>query len=183
MRSNTRDPRLADPTGIPSGTIFTQTLIHDFDTLNWLNPGAAPVSVYAQAGALVRPDFADAGLLDTALVTIRYSNGAMAMADASFQAVYGYDVRAEVFGSGGLVTAGHQSVDDSVLYGPAGIAIDTARSDTDLLWPSYRDELAAFAAAVRGGARTGATGADARSALQVALAAIESHATNRPVEI
>ena len=106
LRSLTRDPGLADPAGVPPWTIFTQTLIHDFDALNWLNPGAEPVEVYATADALVAPDFKDAGLLDTAVVVITYNNGARAVAEASFSAAYGYDVRGEVFGSGGMVTVG-----------------------------------------------------------------------------
>ncbi len=57
LRSVTRDPGpAADPAGVPPWTIFTQTLIHDFDTLLWLNPGAEPVSVYATADALVAPE-------------------------------------------------------------------------------------------------------------------------------
>src|SRR6476661_7337684 len=44
LRSVTRDPGLADPAGVPPWTIFLQTLIHDFDTLLWLNPGAEAVS-------------------------------------------------------------------------------------------------------------------------------------------
>ena len=44
--------------------------------------------------------------LDTSVVQIRFDNGAFAIAEASFQAVYGYDVRGEVFGSGGVLQAG-----------------------------------------------------------------------------
>ena len=93
MRSLTRDPGLANPAGVPPWTIFLQTLIHDFDTLLWLNPGAEPVEVYATADALVAPDFKDAGLLDTAVVVITFDNGARAVAEANFSAAYGYDVR------------------------------------------------------------------------------------------
>ena len=57
MRSVTRDPGLANPGGVPPWTVFTQTLIHDFDALLWLNPGASPVEVYATADALVAPEF------------------------------------------------------------------------------------------------------------------------------
>jgi myo-inositol 2-dehydrogenase/D-chiro-inositol 1-dehydrogenase len=57
LRSLTRDPGLANPGAVTPWTIFTQTLIHDFDALNWLNPGAEPVEVYAAADALVAPDF------------------------------------------------------------------------------------------------------------------------------
>jgi myo-inositol 2-dehydrogenase / D-chiro-inositol 1-dehydrogenase len=89
LRSLTRDPKLADPAKIPPWTIFTETLIHDFDALRFLNPGAEPAEVLALADALVRPDFKDRGLLDTAVVTVRFDNGALATAEASFQAVYG----------------------------------------------------------------------------------------------
>src|SRR3954470_15326339 len=84
MRSVTRDPGLADPGAVPPWTIFTQTLIHDFDALLWLNPGAEAVSVYATADALVAPEFRSAGLLDTAVVVITFDNGAIATAEASF---------------------------------------------------------------------------------------------------
>jgi myo-inositol 2-dehydrogenase/D-chiro-inositol 1-dehydrogenase len=35
--------------------------IHDFDALNWLNPGAKAVKVYATADALVAPEFKGTG--------------------------------------------------------------------------------------------------------------------------
>lgn len=101
MRSLTRDPGLAKPRRRAPWTIFLQTLIHDFDTLLWLNPDAEPVGVFATADALVAPEFKDAGLLDTAVVVITFDNGAIAVAEASFSASYGYDVRAEVLGSRG----------------------------------------------------------------------------------
>ena len=69
-------------------------------------PAPRPVEVYAVADALVAPDFKDAGLLDTAVVVIRFDNGAIATAEANFSASYGYDVRGEVFGSAGMVSAG-----------------------------------------------------------------------------
>ena len=108
LRSLTRDPGpfTADPARIPQWTIFFETLIHDFDTLCFLNPGARPVAVHAFADALVAPDARGSGHLDTAVVTIRFDNGAIATAEANFSALYGYDVRGEAFGSAGMVTAG-----------------------------------------------------------------------------
>jgi myo-inositol 2-dehydrogenase/D-chiro-inositol 1-dehydrogenase len=90
LRSLTRDPGLADPGAVPPWTIFTQTLIHDFDMLLWFNAGSRPVEVHAYADALVAPDFKEAGLLDTAVVTIRFDNGAIATAEASFSALSGH---------------------------------------------------------------------------------------------
>ena len=108
LRSLTRDPGISADVAarVKPWTIFNETLIHDFDTLCWLNPGATVTQVYAQADALIHPQFADSGFFDTSVVQIRFDNGAFAIAEASFQAVYGYDVRGEVFGSGGVMQAG-----------------------------------------------------------------------------
>ncbi|MFI0779501.1 Gfo/Idh/MocA family oxidoreductase [Streptomyces sp. NPDC021212] len=185
LRSLTRDPGpfTADPARIPQWTIFLETLVHDFDTLCWLNPGATPVSVHATADALVRPDAKADGHLDTAVVTIRFDNGAIATAEASFSALYGYDVRAEVFGSEGMVTAGNGRSTDMTFYGPQGIHVDTARRDTELLRAAYTAELTAFADAVRHKNPALVTGHDARRALSIALAAIRSVETTATVTI
>ena len=181
MRSLTRDPGLADPAAVPPGTIFTQTLIHDFDTLLWLNPGAEPVNVYATADALVAPDFKEAGLLDTAVVVITFDNGAIAVAEANFSAVYGYDVRGEVFGSAGMVTMGDAAASSLVHLDASGRHVATVRGDVQLFRGAYIGEFAEFVDAVREGRQPSVTGSDARRALRLALAAIESVETGAPV--
>ena len=183
MRSLTRDPGLANPAAVPPWTIFTQTLVHDFDTLNWLNPGATPVEVYATAGALVAPEYADAGLLDTAVVVITYDNGARAVAEASFSAAYGYDVRGEVFGSAGMVTAGDGARSTARMFTAAGAAYEVARTDTELLAGAYTGELVEFVASVREGRTPSVTGTDARRALAVAMACIDSVTAHAPVAV
>lgn len=203
LRSLTRDPGrrdgIANPERIPPGTIFLETLIHDFDTLNWLNPGAVPVRVYAVADALVAPEAKQGGLLDTAVVTVTYSNGAIAVAEANFNALYGYDVRGEIFGSAGMVTAGGPQVTSATSYTAAGINSATVRLNVDLFHDAYTAELAHFVDSVKG-ARDGiqdpapATrfqasavqapgGTDARNALAVALAAFRSAETGLPVDV
>lgn len=183
LRSLTRDPKLNDPSRIPPWTIFLETLIHDFDTLRFLNPGAEPVEVFAWADALVRPDFKDSGLLDTAVVTIRFDNGALATAEANFQAVYGYDVRGEVFGSAGMLTMGDIRRTHLTSYGPGGAAADCVTYDQDLFHDAYVAELADFTDSVRTGRTPSATGEDARAALSIALAAVRSVTTGVPVGI
>lgn len=183
LRSVTRDPGLANPGEVPPWTIFTQTLIHDFDLLNWMNAGSRAVEVTAAADALVAPEFKESGLLDTAVVTIRYDNGAIAVAEASFSATYGYDVRAEVFGSGGMVTVGSPrqlTMDHWDSHGVRGL---TARSDTELLGDAYAAEFASFCTAVSQGTEPVVTGHDARAALAIALACINSVTTGSTVPV
>jgi myo-inositol 2-dehydrogenase/D-chiro-inositol 1-dehydrogenase len=183
LRSLTRDPGLANPAGVPPWTIFLLTLIHDFDLLLWMNPGTRPVEVHAVADALVAPDFKDAGLLDTSIVVIRFANGSMATAEASFSAAFGYDVRAEIFGSAGMVQAGDQRTTALRTYTAAGMAVETSKSDVDLFLDAYTGEFVEFVGAVREKRQPAVTGHDARRALAVALACIESVQTNAPAKV
>jgi myo-inositol 2-dehydrogenase/D-chiro-inositol 1-dehydrogenase len=181
LRSLTRDPGIPDPSRVPPSTIFLETLIHDFDTLRYLNPGADAVTVYAVADALAYPQFRDQGLQDTAVVLVRFDNGAMATAEASFNAVYGYDIRGEVFGSAGMATAGDIRRTTMAYHGAEGVVADTWRRNVDLFHDAYTAELAAFTDGVRAGATLSPDGHDARAALAIALAAIASVDTGQPV--
>jgi myo-inositol 2-dehydrogenase/D-chiro-inositol 1-dehydrogenase len=183
LRSVTRDPGGFDPSRVPPNTIFNETLIHDFDTLRFLNPGGEAVEVYAIADALVEPDWRDRGLLDTAVVTVKFDNGAVGVAEACFEAKYGYDVRGEVFGSGGMATMGDGRSTGMAFSGPAGRLVETSRGDQDLLAGAYVGELAAFVDTVRSGGPAPVGGEDARAALAIALAAAESVRAGRPVRI
>jgi myo-inositol 2-dehydrogenase / D-chiro-inositol 1-dehydrogenase len=170
LRSLTRDPGISADVAarVKPWTIFNETLIHDFDTLCWLNPGARVTQVYAQADALIHPQLADTGFLDTAVVQIRFDNGAFAIAEASFQAEYGYDVRGEVFGSGGVLQAGRPPE-------------NAATANTELFGDAYVAQFAHFVDCVHAGTEPTVTGADARVALEIALAARESVQTGAPV--
>ena len=196
LRSLTRDPgtgSIPNAARVPAWTIFLETLIHDFDTLNWFNEGAEPIEVYAVADALVEPSLRNQGFLDTAVVTIRYSNGAIAVAEANFSALYGYDVRGEVFGSKGMVQAGRATETEARRYTAEGLSADTPRLNVELFRQAYTDELADFAAAVRAKRDGGASpssditltpgAADARRALAMALACIESVKSGAPVAV
>ncbi len=185
LRSLTRDPGpfTGDPAKVPLWTIFYETLIHDFDLLNYFNPGARAISVFARADALIAPDFRADGFLDTASVSIRYDNGALAVAEASFSALYGYDVRGEAFGSAGMVTAGDVRLSSMTAYVADGVAATTGRSDTELMHSSYVGEFLAFGRAIGNPGEPIPTGEDNRRSLEIALACILSVQEGRPVEI
>jgi myo-inositol 2-dehydrogenase/D-chiro-inositol 1-dehydrogenase len=183
LRSVTRDPGGFDPSRVAPDTIFNETLIHDFDSLAFLNPGAQAVEVHAMADALVAPAWRDRGLLDTAVVMVRFDNGAVGVAEACFEASYGYDVRAEVLGSGGMASLGDGRRTGLVFSGAAGRAVETVRSDQELMGGAYVAELSAFVDAVRDGGPAPVGGDDARAALTVALAAAASVREGRPVPI
>ncbi|MDO5034208.1 MAG: Gfo/Idh/MocA family oxidoreductase [Actinomycetaceae bacterium] len=144
--SITRDPGPygGNPDATPVGTIFKETLIHDFDTINWFMEGASPVSVYAAADALIAPEAKEKGFLDSAVVTITYDNGAIATAEASFSALYGYDLRGEAFGSKGMLQMGVPENTACRAYTAAGLSVTTDGTDTSRYHDSYVQEFQTF---------------------------------------
>lgn len=181
LRSITRDPAFPLPGRPMPWMIVRETLIHDFDSLRWL-AGSDAVEVYAMGEAL---DWAteEQGVLDTALVSIRFANGAMATADASFRSAYGYDVRAEVYGSNGMATAGDGRVDTAWHYSATGVNRPQVNWYRDLFGASYLAEMAHFVECVKTGQAPAVTGQDGRASLVMADAAVESMQTQRPVKI
>lgn len=81
-----------------SGGIFLDMTIHDFDMMRFLMDSEVE-KIYASGSVMIDPAIGEADDIDTALVTLRFENGALGVIDNSRQAIYGYDQRAEIFGS------------------------------------------------------------------------------------
>ena len=103
IKITSRDP---EPPSIDyvkvSGGMFLDMTIHDFDMVRFL-AGCEAEEIYVQSANLVDPEIGKVGDIDTAIINLRMENGALAVIDNSRQAIYGYDQRAEVFGSKGMV--------------------------------------------------------------------------------
>ncbi|MER6354548.1 hypothetical protein ABT186_22645 [Streptomyces sp. NPDC001634] len=94
--------------------------------------------------------------------------------------MYGYDVRGEVFGSAGMLTMGDIRRTHLTAYGTEGVAAECVAYDQDLFHDAYVAGLADFTDSVRTGRTPSVTGEDARAALSIALAAIQSVGTGVP---
>jgi len=97
--------------------------------------------------------------------------------------MYGYDIRGEVFGSGGMVTMSDVRRSSMTLFDKNGVSNDTWRRDTDHFVHAYTAQLASFVEATRSGTVTGPTGKDARNALAIALAGIQSVSEGRTFKL
>jgi myo-inositol 2-dehydrogenase/D-chiro-inositol 1-dehydrogenase len=184
IRVTNRDPK-APPIDFVkrSGGLFFDFLIHDFDTVRFLS-GSEIVEVYAAGGVLVDPAIGAAGDIDTAVVTLRLANGALAVIDASRQAVYGYDQRFEVFGSAGSVAAGNTVPSTRVVSTTDGVVARTPHGGfVSRYRAAFIAELGGFLAAVRGGGSVAATAADALAAVLTAGAARRSFEEQQPVRL
>lgn len=166
-----------------SGGIFLDMTIHDFDMARFLM-GCEATEVYTAAGVLVDPQIGQAGDLDTALITLKFENGAMGVIDNSRQAVYGYDQRVEVLGSKGSV-ATTNNYPNTAVVSTAG----QVRRDPPLYFfleryiDSYVAEMNAFVEAVLQDRPTPVNGRDGRIPVIMGLAARRSYDENRPVRL
>lgn len=166
-----------------SGGIFLDMTIHDFDMVRFLS-GSEAEDVYAIGDALVDPAIRDAGDVDTAIVTMRLKNGALATIDNSRKAIYGYDQRVEVFGSKGSVAAGNRTPDAHVLTDAAGVhEAKPLHFFLERYAEAYVIEMRAFVDAVLKDQTPPATGADGLQPVIMGLAATKSLREGRPVKL
>jgi myo-inositol 2-dehydrogenase / D-chiro-inositol 1-dehydrogenase len=165
-----------------SGGIFFDMTIHDFDMARFLLGDV--VEIYAAAGVMVDPAIGEAGDVDTAVITLKFANGALGTIDNSRQAVYGYDQRVEVFGSGGSVSSANRYPDAVMLSNAERVQQSLPLNFfMERYIESYQSELAAFVAAVQGGTPLPVTGVDGRAPVVMAMAALKSYQENRPVRL
>jgi len=133
---------------------------------------------------LVDPAIGAAGDVDTALVTLRFANGALGVIDNSRRAIFGYDQRVEVLGSKGMAANRNHAPDSVVVAGADGVHESLPLNFfMDRYIPSFEAEIRAFAAAVANGTAPPVTGEDGRQALRLGLAAKLSARERRPVRL
>lgn len=135
-------------------------------------------------GCLIDPRFADYDDVDTAILTLRLRDGVLAGFDFGRRTAYGVDELIEVFGSDGLLLADRQPVPGAIQRAGAQVSAPGLNRDWyERFAPSYVDELAAFAAAVRGDSKVHASMTDGLRAQAIAEAAIVALREQRAVTI
>ncbi|GHC59941.1 inositol 2-dehydrogenase [Neogemmobacter tilapiae] len=166
-----------------SGGLFRDMMIHDFDMANFLM-GSAPVLVSAVGSSIVDPAIGTAGDVDTAVVTLTYADGRLAVIKNSRRAVYGYDQRVELLGSEGLLQAQNMLENTVVKSTTAGV---TGAKPTyfflERYMPAYALEWAGFVAALAEGKPLPVTLDDGVAALAMAEAATQSLKSGAPVAL
>jgi myo-inositol 2-dehydrogenase/D-chiro-inositol 1-dehydrogenase len=166
-----------------SGGIFLDMTIHDFDMARYLI-GSEVAEVFATGSVLIDPAIGEAGDVDTAVVVMRYANWALCTIDNSRRAVFGYDQRVEVFGSGGMATCDNSYPDSVVTSTRDGARSAPPYFDFLAIYrETYVEEMRAFLHAVETGTKPPITGIDGRIPLVMGLAATRSLREGRPVQL
>jgi myo-inositol 2-dehydrogenase/D-chiro-inositol 1-dehydrogenase len=121
IKITSRDPAPPPLTYIPSsGGLFLDMAIHDFDMACHLMDQKV-TEVYSTASVFGDPNIGKLGDIDTAVTTLTFENGAIAVIDNSRHAAYGYDQRIEVFGSKGLCGMDNHRINQSFLANAKGM--------------------------------------------------------------
>ncbi|HZU87429.1 MAG TPA: inositol 2-dehydrogenase [Anaerolineaceae bacterium] len=165
-----------------SGGMFLDMTIHDFDMARF-QVGEIE-EIYATGSALLRPELAEFGDIDTNVLTLKFANGTVGIINNSRKAVYGYDQRLEVFCSNGTAMAGNES-ENTILKGdPQGFhSAPLQYFFIQRYAPCYVDEVREFLECVRDNKPTPTTGEDGRMAVVLGHAAWKSLHENRPVKV
>ncbi|MDJ0757678.1 MAG: inositol 2-dehydrogenase [Ardenticatenaceae bacterium] len=165
-----------------SGGLFMDMTIHDFDMARFLFGEVE--EVFATGGVLVDPAIGEAGDIDTAIITLKFANGAMGTIDNSRQAVYGYDQRVEAFGSEGMVEIKNNLPNTHAFYGADGVVSEKPLYFfLERYMDAYGREMAAFVDCVVHDKPSPVTGQDGRAPVVIAMAALKSLQENRPVKL
>lgn len=173
LKSYGRDPDASSPANWgfeKNGGLFVNCAIHDYDLARFLF-GQEIQTVSATGAVAVYHGLAEVGDIDTCSTTLALSGGAIAVTEWTRFASYGYDVAAEVIGTDGALQLGGARAE--------GLAIrrrsEAAGSVLGRFGQAFRSSIDEFAAAVREERLPSPGVHDARTALQVALAARESY--------
>ena len=165
-----------------SGGMFLDMTIHDFDMVRF-QVGEVE-ELYVMGNVLITPEIREFGDLDTTIVSLKFTNGAIGTIDNSRQAVYGYDQRLEVLCSDGAAIANNE-VETTITKGDRG-GFHSAKLPHFFMQryaSCYVEEVRQFVECVQEDKPTPVTGRDGLMAVVLGQAAWKSFREKRPVKI
>lgn len=185
FRSTSRDPNrtsLEFARRENSGGMILDMGVHDFDLARWLM-GSEITRVSTEGGCLVYPELSEVGDIDNAMINLKFANGGLGNIDLSRNSVYGYDIRTEVLGSDGGLLIGTLQQTPILVMTRHGVTHDTIPYFIERFGEAYAAEIRDFIACVQEDREPAVTGADARCATAIGIAATRSLDENHPVDL
>ncbi len=166
-----------------SGGLFLDMTIHDFDMMRFLS-GSEVCEIHAYGAVFVDPQIGKNGDIDTAVISLKFSNGALGIIENSRKAVYGYDQRLEVFGSKGTAIVNNKRASSTIFLNDSGTMQDKPLYFfLERYQTAFISELQAFVDAVLEDKPTPVSGKDGLAPVLIALAAQESLDSMKPVKV
>lgn len=174
FRGISRDPHAPHEAFIEhSGGMFIDVSIHDFDIARYLM-NSEVTSVSAHGKVLKYPFMKKYGDVDQSLTYLEFASGAAGDAEASRNAYYGYDIRAEIIGTEGSIFIGNLRQHDIQVLTKAGNTHDIFPDFPTRFTDAYTLELEDFFRVAAENETPRVTVDDGVKALEIAYAARES---------
>ena len=166
-----------------SGGLYRDMMIHDFDLSNFIM-GELPITISAVGHSLINPEIGVDGDVDTAVVTMVYADGKIAVIKNSRRAAYGYDQRIEILGSEGLLQA--ENIIENSVVKSTNAGVLSAKPKYFFLEryiDAYRAEWDAFVKSINDDEPIPVTLEDGVAALAMAEAATQSQNTGKSIQL
>jgi inositol 2-dehydrogenase len=184
LRSSSRDPfapplEFCDPQ--KSGGLILDMGIHDFDVARMFMGEIE--NVYSIGGALAYPEMKKIGDIDNAVISLYFKNGALGIVDLSRNAVYGYDIRAEILGTRGTLKVGYLRETPVLTLTKKGVTHDVVPHFMERFGEAYLLQIQDFTNNVLKEKEPTISAKDGLAALKISLAATKSLHEKRPVKL
>jgi predicted dehydrogenase len=152
--------------------------IHETDLLRWF-AGAEPASVFAEHSTTIAgnrvPDFIT--------ITVKFTNGALGSAEVSNCWPPGYPSyhQLELYGTAGMIRSRDSDQQGLIRFRPEGADFPGSYQRLLHVQDAYTTELALFAQALQQGQPVPLPASEARAALRLGLAAVDSATLGMPI--
>jgi scyllo-inositol 2-dehydrogenase (NAD+) len=174
-------PLAAYQSGI-NGMVFYNNTIHDFDLARWLMRDEV-TEVHSYTTVAIRPEVAQYGDVVASVVNLKYDHGAIGNVESYVQAIYGYDVRTEVVGSKGSIFIGSLDKTPATFLSASGGTHILADHFLSRFADAYLAEVVDFVHNMLHDRPPRVTAADGIKALEIAVAAENSHTQGKPCKV
>ncbi len=185
FKSLARDPSPPSESYMASGVngmFFQDSTVHDLDLGRWLMDDEIS-EVHAYGAVLVCPELAKYNDIDTALVSMKFSRGALGAVENYMQAGYGYDIRTEVVGSKGTIITGYLQQTAEVVLTAHGARTDVVDHFLVRFKDGYLDEMRDFVRTILADKEPEVDAFEGRQAIAAAEASERSYREKRPVTV
>jgi predicted dehydrogenase len=165
-----------------NGMLFYNNTIHDFDLARWLMKDELS-EVQAYTTVAIRPEIAQYSDVVASVVNLKYQRGAIGNVESYVQAIYAYDVRTEIVGSKGSIFVGSLEKMPATFLSSAGGSKVLADHFLSRFYDAYLEEVRDFVDNMLRDRPPRVTGEDGLRALEIAVAAENSHLQSKPVSV
>ncbi len=164
-----------------SGGLIADMGVHDFDAARMYMGEVR--RVHAIGGTLAYPEMKSVGDIDNAVIDLVFHNGTLGVVQLSRNAVFGYDIRTEIWGTKGSIQIGYYRQTPILMLTEEGVTHDAVPYFMERFENAYLAQIQDFAEHVRKGLPPSITGKDAVDALRISVAANLSMREERAVGI